>query len=60
MLKKIEKVKDFSFIRKGPIITETFSIKFKAILPPPPKTSQQTCTETLSPPPSIQYFLAYF
>ena len=37
MLKKIEKVKDFSFIRKGPIITETFSIKFKAILPPPPR-----------------------
>ena len=35
MLKKIEKVKDFSFIRKGPIITETFSIKFKVILPPP-------------------------
>ena len=65
------------------LITETFSIKFKVILPPPPrflfiicvivytlyyccysKTSSSAvqnvtvkCTETLLPPPSIQYLL---
>ena len=34
LLKKIEKVKDFSFIRKGPYYRD-ISIKFKVILPPP-------------------------
>ena len=83
MLKKIEKVKDFSFIRKGPYYRDIFN-QIQGYPPPldvclsfvllftifiivvtqklvlqQSKNVTAKCTETLLPPPSIQYLLDF-
>ena len=85
LLQQIEKLRILVLYEKD-LITETFSFKFKVILPPPldiclsfvllfttfiivvtqklvlqqSKNATAKCTETLSPPPSIQYLLSSY